>query len=128
MTKLLLKKFKIISSLSTSLWSNIICLRVTWKPYLVSPSRTPIFNLGTPNPDLGLISFDQTIRRGDSKNTALAITANNAEYPYDSGLYLYPGIKNNLLRELCIMFLKRISIWVLFSKNLIMNSKFTLFI
>ncbi|XP_023320471.1 eukaryotic translation initiation factor 2-alpha kinase isoform X2 [Eurytemora carolleeae] len=70
--------------------SELAYPRVTWKPYLVSPSRTPVFNLGTPNPDLGLITFEQTIRRGDSKNTALAITANNAEYPYDSGLYLYP--------------------------------------
>jgi len=60
--------------------------RVTWKPYLVSPSRTPTINHGAERP---LITFEQTIKRGDSKVTALAITDTNADYPYDAGFYLY---------------------------------------
>ena len=42
-----------------------LLLRVSWKPYLVSPSRTPTINHGSA--DQPLISFQQTIDKGDSK-------------------------------------------------------------
>ena len=62
--------------------------RVSWKPYLVSPSRTPYFNHdGNSFP---LLSFDQRLKEADPKSTALAITRDDADYPYDSGYFLYP--------------------------------------
>lgn len=65
--------------------------RVTWRPYLVSPSRTPVINHGAERPEVALLTFQQTtIMRGDAQSTALAITTNSGEYPYDSGFYLYP--------------------------------------
>jgi len=68
--------------------TDVMYPRVSWKPYLVSPSRTPVINHGSSTPELHLLSFDQ--KRGDAKTTALAITSQNAEYPYDAGFYLYP--------------------------------------
>jgi len=62
--------------------------RVKWKPYLVSPSRTPYFDHGL-SPDIPLLTFDQTLETTDAGSTALAIMGNTAEYPYDSGYYLY---------------------------------------
>ena len=50
-----------------------------------SPSRTPIISHGGEPPELPLLSFQQTISRGDAQSTALAITTNSGEYPYDSG-------------------------------------------
>ena len=62
--------------------------RVSWKPYLVSPSRTPYYNHdGTSFP---LLAFDQRLKEADPKSTALAITRDDGEYPYDSGYFLYP--------------------------------------
>jgi len=70
--------------------SHVDFPRVSWKPYMVSPSRTPIINLQKPG---NLISSQQTydpvIQRQDSRMTALALTSGNTEYPYDSGFYLY---------------------------------------
>jgi len=65
--------------------------RVSWKPYLVSPSRTPYYNHG-PGPwqGLPLLTFDQKMKEADAKSTALAITRDDAQYPYDSGYFLYP--------------------------------------
>lgn len=78
--------------------------RVSWKPYLVSPSRTPYFDLGATQPDLPLISFDQHLERTDSKTTSLAIiNSDKAEYPLDSGFYLYQdrtGLDTNMTTEL----------------------------
>lgn len=49
--------------------------RVSWKPYLVSPSRTPYYNHGSsPWKGLPLISFDQKMTEADARSTALAIT------------------------------------------------------
>jgi len=64
--------------------------RVSWKPYMVTPSRTPIINNG-PVDFSNMISnnYDPVMHREDSKVTALSLTSGNAEYPYDSGFYLY---------------------------------------
>ena len=61
--------------------------RVQWKPYLVSPSRTPYYDHGLSRPDLPLLTAEHTLE-GDTV-TALAIMDNNAQYPYDAGYYLY---------------------------------------
>eukprot|EP00092_Neocalanus_flemingeri_P023955 GFUD01025986.1.p1 GENE.GFUD01025986.1~~GFUD01025986.1.p1 ORF type:complete len:1103 (+),score=344.15 GFUD01025986.1:320-3310(+) len=69
--------------------SQVSFPRVKWKPYLVSPSRTPYYDHGSTSPDIPLLTFEQTLENTDARSTALAIMNNNAEYPYDSGYYLY---------------------------------------
>ena len=69
--------------------SDVAFPRVKWKPYLVSPSRTPYYAHGSNTPDIPLLTFDQTLESADAKSTALAIIDNNAEYPFDAGYYLY---------------------------------------
>ena len=61
---------------------------MSWRPYLISAnSRTPIFNHGgrIDKSNLPLLSFDKR----EAENTALAVFS-GSEYPFDSGLYLYP--------------------------------------
>jgi len=63
--------------------------RITWRPYLISASsRTPIINHGAEPPgDLPLLTHDK--RRAE--NTALAVVGDaGSDYPFDSGLYLFP--------------------------------------
>ncbi len=52
---------------------------------LISPSRTPVINHGVERGDVALLTFQQTMSRGDAHSTALALTTNAGEYPYDSG-------------------------------------------
>ena len=59
--------------------------RVMWKPYLVSPSRTPYFDHGSHG--VPLLTSEHHLE-GDTV-TALAIMDNSAQYPYDAGYYLY---------------------------------------
>jgi len=59
--------------------------RVQWKPYLVSPSRTPYFDHGSHG--VPLLTSEHHLE-GDTV-TALAIMDNSAQYPYDAGYYLY---------------------------------------
>ena len=73
----------------SSAGSDVAFPRVKWKPYLVSPSRTPYYAHGSDIPDIPLLTFEQTLETTDARSTALAIMDNNAEYPYDSGYYLY---------------------------------------
>ena len=64
--------------------------KVSWKPYMVSPSRTPIINHGPVDGSNQLApAYDPVMHREDSKITALALTSGNTEYPFDSGFYLY---------------------------------------
>ncbi len=63
--------------------------RITWRPYLISASsRTPIINHGSdPPPDLPLLTHDKRT----AENTALAVIGDaGSDYPFDSGLYLFP--------------------------------------
>ena len=64
--------------------------KVNWRPYLISAdSRTTVINHGEkPNSDLPMLTYDPHT----AENTALAVfnQGGNADYPYDSGLYLYP--------------------------------------
>ena len=64
--------------------------KVSWRPYLISShSRTPIYNHGlreessTSRPLL--LTFDPQ----NAEDTALAVFS-GSDYPFDSGLYLYP--------------------------------------
>ena len=52
--------------------------RVRWKPYLVSPGRTPYYDHGRP------------VLSSEDPTTALA--THTAQYPYDSGYYLYSQV------------------------------------
>merc|ERR1719342_1120878 len=56
-----------------------------WKPYLVSPSRTPYFDHGSHG--VPLLTSEHHLE-GDTV-TALAIMDHSAQYPYDTGYYLY---------------------------------------
>jgi len=66
--------------------------RVAWRPYLISSaSRTPVINHGAPaavdSTSLPLLTHDDSM----GQNTALAIFyGGEGEYPFDSGLYLFP--------------------------------------
>ena len=64
--------------------------KVNWRPYLISAdSRTTVINHGEkPNSDLPMLTYDPNT----AESTALAVfnQGGNADYPYDSGLYLYP--------------------------------------
>ena len=73
--------------------TDISMPRVQWKPYLVSPSRTPYYDHGLSRPDLPLLTTDHTLE-GDTV-TALAIMDNKAQYPYDAGYYLYSRKEEN---------------------------------
>ena len=55
-------------------------------------SRTPIINHGSgPPSDLPLLTHDKKT----AENTALAVIADaGSEYPFDSGLYLFPDEPN----------------------------------
>jgi translation initiation factor 2-alpha kinase 3 len=69
--------------------------RISWKPYLISAdSRTTVINHGSrPNQnELPMLTYDPNV----AHDTALAVFSQggNAEYPYDSGLYLYPEEAN----------------------------------
>ena len=68
--------------------SQLSMPRVKWKPYLVSPSRTPYYDHGAERPHSPLLIAEQHTLQGDTV-TALAIMENSAQYPYDSGYYLY---------------------------------------
>ena len=61
--------------------------RVQWKPYLVSPSRTPYYDHGGDKPSVPLLTDEHTLHTDTI--TALAIMDNSAQYPYDAGYYLY---------------------------------------
>ena len=73
--------------------------RVKWKPYLVSPSRTPYYDHGAGQPSTPLLVGDHSLQ-GDTV-TALAIMENSAQYPYDSGYYLYSNREDttNITKE-----------------------------
>eukprot|EP00095_Tigriopus_kingsejongensis_P010151 maker-scaffold575_size133042-snap-gene-0.27 protein:Tk10151 transcript:maker-scaffold575_size133042-snap-gene-0.27-mRNA-1 annotation:"eukaryotic translation initiation factor 2-alpha kinase isoform x1" len=62
--------------------------RITWKPYLLSShSRTPHYNHGQSynSEQLPQLTYDQHV----AESTALAVFT-SSEYPFDSGLYLFP--------------------------------------
>ena len=65
--------------------------KVNWRPYLISAdSRTTVINHGEVpiTNDLPMLTYDPN----SAENTALAVfnQGSNSDYPYDSGLYLYP--------------------------------------
>ena len=67
--------------------------RVAWRPYLISASsRTPIINHGSGPPSgMPLLTHDKKT----AENTALAVIADaGSDYPFDSGLYLFPDEPN----------------------------------
>lgn len=65
--------------------------KVSWRPYLISAdSRTPIINHGSKiDPEeqqkMPLLTYDDKM----AENTAMAVFT-GSEYPFDSGLYLFP--------------------------------------
>jgi len=65
--------------------------RVTWRPYLISSaSRTPVINHGARGKGEGKSGNDVPLltQVEDGQTTALAVFY--GEYPFDSGLYLFP--------------------------------------
>ena len=61
--------------------------KVTWRPYLISSDkRTTVFNHGAKTEKMPMLTYD----REASETTALSVFSGNGEYPFDSGLYLFP--------------------------------------
>ena len=75
--------------------SQLLLPRVKWKPYLVSPSRTPYYDHGADRPSTPLLAADHHTLEGDTV-TALAIMENSAQYPFDSGYYLYSNKEEDM--------------------------------
>ena len=74
---------------------ELVYPKVNWKPYLISAdSRTTVINHGNKpkHSDLPMLTYDHTSQHTKTRDpdTALAVIGGNHEYPYDTGVYLYP--------------------------------------
>ncbi|KAJ8316798.1 hypothetical protein KUTeg_004702 [Tegillarca granosa] len=56
--------------------------RVSWKPYLHTPSRTPLFR--------GNMRSAPLLIEGEDKEDETALSVWHENYPFDNGYYLYP--------------------------------------
>ena len=83
---------------------ELVYPKVNWKPYLISAdSRTTVINHGNKpkHSELPMLEYQHT--KTNDPNKALAVIGGNSEYPYDSGLYLYPDepdLQTDLIEEL----------------------------
>ena len=83
---------------------ELVYPKVNWKPYLISAdSRTTVINHGNKpkHSELPMLEYQHT--KTNDPNKALAVIGGNSEYPYDSGLYLYPDepdLQTDLIEEM----------------------------